>query len=71
MVEEAIQGHEDYPTKKQLWESLPKKVMYQTFNVILEYLQDSRKIIIEDGQIIWVWNPELVRRITGNPRLKA
>lgn len=71
MVEEAIQRHEDYPTKKQLWESLPKKVMYQTFNVILEYLQDSGKIVIRDGQIIWVWNPELVRRMTSNPKLKA
>jgi hypothetical protein len=71
MVEEAIQGHEDYPTKKQLWESLPKKVMYQTFNVILDYLQDSGKIIIKDGQIIWIWNPELVRKITNNPKLLA
>lgn len=71
MVEEAIRKNGDYPTKKQLWQSLPKKVMYQTFNVILDYLQESGKILIRDGQIIWIWNPELVRKITSNPKLKA
>ncbi len=71
MVEEAIRNNEVYPTKKQLWESLPKQVMYQTFNVILEYLRDSGKIAIKDGEIIWIWNPELVRKYANNPRLKA
>jgi len=69
MVEEAIQNHEDYPTKKQLWQSLPKKVMYQTFNVILDYLQDSGKIIIKDGQIIWIWNPERIRELAAKDLL--
>jgi len=70
MVEEAIRNHPDYPTKKQLWQSLPKKVMYQTFNLILDYLEESAKIVIKDGQIIWIWNPELVRKYSSRPDLK-
>ncbi len=69
MVEEAIQKHEDYPTKKQLWQSLPKQVMYQTFKVILDYLEESGKIIIKDGQIIWIWNPKRVRELMAKDLL--
>jgi hypothetical protein len=71
MVEGAIRGHPEYPTRKQLWQSLPKKVMYQTFKLILEYLQESGKIVIKDGQIVWVWNPSLVRKYSESPELLA
>ena len=72
MVEKAIKEHKEYPTKKQLWQSLPKKVMYQTFNLILDYLEESGKIVVDkDGAILWIWNPELVRRIMSDPSLKA
>ncbi len=64
MVEKAIREHGEYPTKKELWQSLPKKVMYQTFNLILDYLEESNKILIDkDGAIVWIWNPELVKRL--------
>ena len=35
MVEDALRKAEEYPSKRQLWLSLEKKVMYQTFNIIL------------------------------------
>ena len=62
MVEEAIKKAKEYPSKRQLWLSLPKRIMYQTFNLILEYLQESGKIVIKDGKIIWIWNPKLVEK---------
>lgn len=62
MVEEAIKKAKEYPSKRQLWLSLPKKIMYQTFNLILEYLEESGKIVIKDGKIIWIWNPKLVEK---------
>jgi hypothetical protein len=62
MVEDALRNAKEYPSKRQLWISLKKKVMYQTFNTILSYLEDSGKILIKDGRIIWIWNPDLVRR---------
>lgn len=62
MVEEAIKKAKEYPSKRQLWISLRKKVMYQTFNLIVEYLEESGKIVIKDGRVIWIWNPKLVAR---------
>ena len=47
MAEEAIRNAKEYPSKRQLWLSLKKKVMYKTFNVSREYLEESNKIIID------------------------
>lgn len=70
MVEEAIQKAEEYPTKAELLRNLPKKIMYQTFNLILDYLEYSGKIYIDkDGAIVWIWDPEGVRKILKSPRL--
>jgi hypothetical protein len=66
MVEEAIQKM-DYPGKTELWKALPKKVMYQTFCLIIDYLEQSGKIIIDkDGRIIWTWNPEMIKKIISS-----
>jgi len=66
MVEETIQKM-NYPKKTELWRSLPKKVMYQTFCIILDYLEQSGKIIIDkDGRIIWTWNPEMIKKILNS-----
>ena len=66
MVEEAIQQM-SYPKKTELWKSLPKKVMYQTFCLIIDYLEQSGKIIIDkDGRIVWTWNPEMIKKITSS-----
>jgi len=63
MVEEAIKSM-DYPRKTELWKALPKKVMYQTFCLIIDYLEESGKILIDkDGRIVWIWNPEKVKKI--------
>lgn len=62
MVEDAVKKAGEYPSKRQLWLSLHKKVMYQTFNLILDYLSESGKIVIRDGKVIWIWNPQLVER---------
>ena len=62
MVEDTIKKLDYYPTKNQLWRSLPKSVMWQTFNVIIDYLEQSNKIIIDkEGEIVWVFadNPKL------------
>jgi len=59
MVEEAIRKAREYPTKAELLRRLPKKVMYQTLLLILDYLESSNKIIIDkkDGRLVWIWNP--------------
>ena len=46
--------------------ALPRDIMYQTFNLILEYLEESGKIAIKDGKLIWIWNPDLVKKYSGS-----
>lgn len=64
MIEAAILRAKSYPTKKKLWQSLPRKIQYQTFNRILQYLEGSNKILIDkDGGIVWTF--------ANNPKLKS
>ena len=60
MVEKIIQKNSEKYGKYQLWKKLPKKMMYQTFQIIIKYLQDSRKIIIDRyGFVVWVHDKEI------------
>lgn len=71
MVESFIKEHSGEYKKRALWENLPKKMMYQTFSVVIGYLQDSGKIATDaEGKICWIYNPELVKRYLGNEGLK-
>ena len=63
-VEKLIEKYSGELGKYQLWKELPKKMMYQTFLVILDYLERSNKIVIDkEGKIVWIWNPELVKML--------
>ncbi|MDD5649860.1 MAG: hypothetical protein PHF86_05475 [Candidatus Nanoarchaeia archaeon] len=64
MVEKTIQKYTQECGKYQLWKKLPKKMMYQTFQLILNYLVDSGKILIDkEGCIIWIYNPERIKKL--------
>lgn len=64
MVERTVQRYSQEYGKYQLWKKLPKKMMYQTFQVILNYLENSGKIMInKDGCIIWTYDPEGIKKI--------
>lgn len=64
MVEKTIQKYSQEYGKYQLWKKLPRKMMYQTFQVILNYLEESGKIIIDkDGCIIWTYNPKRIKKL--------
>jgi len=66
-VEEAIQNSKDYLTRMELWKSLPKQMQYQTFKLILDYLEKSNKIMFEGDKIIWIFtnNKKLNELISG------
>lgn len=71
MVEEFIKKHSGEYKKRELWEKLPKKMMYQTFNVIFNYLLESNKIAVDrEGKVCWIWNPELVKKYLSAPELE-
>jgi len=63
MVEEFIKEHDGEFKKRKLWESLPKKMMYQTFCVIIDYLFYSRKISIDaEGKFGWIYDSRIARK---------
>jgi hypothetical protein len=63
MVEEFVQKNSGEYKKRKLWENLPKKMMYQTFCVVFDYLLESNKIAVDSkGNIGWIWDPEGVRK---------
>ncbi len=64
MVEKTIYKYSQEYGKYQLWKKMPRKIMYQTYLVILDYLQQSGKIMIDkDGCVIWTYDPEGIKKI--------
>lgn len=64
MVETIIRENSQEFGKFQLWKKLPKQMMYQTFQIILEYLEESGKIIVaNDGIVIWIYNPKRIKKL--------
>jgi len=73
MIEETIKTSDDYLLKSELWRALPKKVMYQTLNTVLNYLEKSNKIIYDcDNRIIWVSpdNPQIKKLLSDSIRVR-
>ena len=64
MVEKVIQKYSQECGKYQLWKKLPKKMMYQTFQTILDYLENSGKIMIDkEGIVLWIYNPDRIKKL--------
>lgn len=69
MVEDTIKKLDFYPTKNQLWRALPKSVMWQTFNVILEYLKESNKILVDKEDVVWIFADNIkAKRLLANSK---
>lgn len=63
MVEKAIKEFDGEFKKRALWENLPKKMMYQTYCVIIDYLLISGKISVDsEGKIGWIFYPEEAKK---------
>jgi hypothetical protein len=71
MVEKAIMDADEYPTRTELWKSLPRKMQYQTFKRVLDYLEASGKIAFDKGKIIYtgVNNPKLEALMKSSVRI--
>ena len=57
MVEEVLKKSNNLLNRQELKEKLPNKVMHQTLNLILKYLEDSGKILDGRKGILWIHNP--------------
>ena len=57
MVEDTLKKAGNLMTREQLKKKLPTKIMHQTLNVILKYLEDGGKILDGRKGILWIYNP--------------
>lgn len=70
MVEKNIEKYSGEFNRTELWKKLPKKVMWQTFLVILDYLESINKIAQDkEGKLAYIWNPELAKRLRERKEL--
>ncbi|MBS3079355.1 hypothetical protein J4218_04490 [Candidatus Pacearchaeota archaeon] len=69
MVEKTIEDYSGEFNRTDLWKKLPKKVMWQTYLVVLDYLQSINKIgISKDGFLVYIWSPDLAKRFRNRKR---
>ena len=62
MVEGFVEEHSGEFGKTGLFNSLPRKVMWETFQVVIEYLIEINKIAVDsEGKIGYIWSPEFKR----------
>ncbi len=57
MVEETLKKSNKLLTREGLKKKLPTKIMHQTLNVILKYLEEGGKILDGRKGILWIYNP--------------
>jgi len=63
MVERTIEEYSGEFNRTELWKKLPKKVMWQTYLVVIDYLQSVNKIAIaNNGVIVYIWSPEVAKK---------
>ncbi len=69
MVEQFIKKNSGEFRKTKLFNKLPKKMLWGTFNLILNYLYEANHIGMDrDGFIVYIWNPKLMKRFSGRKR---
>jgi len=57
MVERILRGADTMLSREELKRRLPNKIMHQTLNLILEYMENRGLIIDSHKGIIWIYNP--------------
>lgn len=69
MVEKFIKENSGEFKKTELFNRLPKKMLWGTFNVVLKYLYEANHIGVDrDGFVVYIWNPELAKRFVNRKR---
>ena len=71
MVEKTIEKFSGEFNKTQLWKHLPRKIMWQTYLIILDYLIEINKIAMDrNGTLGYIWNPQLTKILSKRPEIK-
>ncbi len=71
MVERTIKEYSGEFNRTEIWKKLPKQVMWQTFIVVLEYLESINKIATDkEGKIAYIWNPILANKLRSRKEIQ-
>ena len=71
MIEATIKKYSGEFTRRKIWQRLPRKVMWQTYTTVLNYLENINKIAIsKKGIVVYIWNPELAKKFMKLSRRK-
>ena len=57
MVEKVLKTADVMISREELKRRLPNKIMHQTLNLILEYMEGRGLIIDSHKGILWIYNP--------------
>ena len=69
MVEKTIEEYSGEFNRTGLWKMLPRKVMWQTYLVVLDYLQSINKIAIsKEGILVFIWSQESSKKFIRRKR---
>ena len=58
MVEGTLSKSRELMTIGKLKRLLPKQVMHQTLMAVIDYLEYSGKIVVQDDKVIWTYKPQ-------------
>ncbi len=71
MVERIIEKYSGEFNRTEIWKKLPKKVMWQTYLIVLDYLQSINKIAFDrNGTVGYIWNPKLAKMLSKRKEIK-
>jgi GR25 family glycosyltransferase involved in LPS biosynthesis len=69
MIEKVIEDNSGEFNRTELWKKLPRKVMWQTYQVVLDYLESINKIAFDKKGIVgYIWSPELAKKFTNRKK---
>jgi len=57
MVEKILRESELAISRAELKRRMPKEIMHQTLNIILEFLEERGMIVDTHKGIVWIYNP--------------
>ena len=69
MIERAVNEYSGEFNRTELWKKLPRKVMWQTYLIVLDYLQSINKVAIaNNGVLVYIWSPDIAKKFANRKR---
>lgn len=63
LLEKEIKDGNKYYTMKQLWSRISNKLTIERYNAAMNFFIKGNRIIIDKRQIVWIWDPEGIKKI--------